>query len=130
MNVYQQLRVEAKAKRDRALRTVRDEYNRDLIEISKLANKLVGRPRKRPHSTRAIRASGKVPFSELYVSEAVAVLLKNSAMTLTELTLEIQRRGNRPNDDPRKVAHAIRATLLYQRAKYKRDKAGRWTVSC
>src|SRR5437762_1085724 len=126
MSIYDELRAEAKAKRNQAMRAVRDEYNRDLKEISKLAGKLVGRPRKRPHSTRAIRARGDVPFSELYIAEAVAVVLRDSAITLTELTLEIQRRGCREHDDPRKVAHAIRAAMLFPRANYKRYKAGRW----
>jgi sRNA-binding protein len=128
MNVYAELRAHARAKWKRARNAAREEYNRDLAEINKLAKSLVGRPRKRPHSTRSLRASGGVDFSELYVSEAVAVVLSDSAMTLTELTLEIQRRGCRGQDDPRKVAHAIRAAMLYHRAKYKRDKAGRWSA--
>lgn len=110
------------------MRAVRDEYRRDLIAITKLTNKLVGRTRKRPHSNRAIRASGKTPFSELYISEAVSVVLRDSAMTLTELTLEVQRRGCRKDDDPRRVAHAIRAAMLYHRQRFKRDKAGRWST--
>jgi hypothetical protein len=129
MNVYGELREHARLKWKRAKIAAREEYKRDLLEINKLAKALVGHPRKRPHSTRAIRASGIVQFSELYISEAVAVVLRDSAMTLTELTLEIQRRGCRENDDPRKVAHAIRAVMLYHRAKYKRDKSGRWSAN-
>ena len=128
MNLYAELREQAKAKRDRAIRAVRDEYQRDLMEITKLANKLVGRPRKRPHSTRAVRARGDVPFCELYISEAISVVLRDSAMTLTELTLEIQRRSCRQHDDPRKVMHAVRGSLLYHRVRYRRVKAGRWGV--
>ena len=124
MNVYSELREHARLKWKRARIAAREEYKRDLAEINKLAKSLVGRPRKRPHSTRAIRAAGQVQFSELYISEAVAVILRDSPMTLTELTLEVQRRGCRENDDPRKVAHAIRATMLYHRAQYKRDKSG------
>ena len=129
MSIFNELRSQAKAKRNRAMRAVRDEYNRDLREITKLANKLVGCPRKRPHSTRAVRARGDVPFCELYISEAISVVLRDSAMTLTELTLEIQQRGCRQHDDPRKVMHAVRGSLLYHRERYKRDKAGRWSAN-
>ena len=56
------------------------------------------------------------------------VLLEGKAMTLVELTLEVQRRGCRSQDDPRLVAKAIRNGLNHYRREFKRDGNGRWAV--
>ena len=39
--------------------------------------------------------------------------MEGKAMTITELTIEAQRRGCRSSDSPRVVAHAIRNGLPY-----------------
>src|SRR3990172_7007591 len=56
-------------------------------EIIKLSHMIVDRGLKRPPGERAIRLSGGKPFSELYLSEAVEVVLRDSQLTLIELTL-------------------------------------------
>jgi hypothetical protein len=55
------------------------------------------------------------------------ILLEGKPMTLVELTIEVQRRGCRSQDDPRAVAHALRSGLRYHRG-FKRDGEGRWAV--
>ncbi len=50
-------------------------------------------------------------------------------MSLAELTIEVQRRGCRPLDDPRAVAHCIVNGLRYYSREIKRDEAGRWAVA-
>lgn len=79
---------------------------------------------------RRIRRADDKPFSDLTAIQAAErVLLDGIPLRLTELTLEVQRRGCRPGDDPRKLAHSIENSMLYHGLRFKRDKAGRWTVA-
>jgi hypothetical protein len=117
------LRAQALQKRNAAIAAARRQYAADLKEITALKNKLglkpVGRPRKYIASDYAGLQATTV---------AREVLLEGKPMTMVELTLEVQRRGCRPLDRPRDVAHAIRSGLKYHRRQFKRDQAGRWSI--
>ena len=89
MDVYTTLCEQARDKRDKAIRAARDDYKRTLAELTKLSHTIVERGIKRPPGERNIRRAGGRPFNELTVSEAVEVVLRDSQMMLTELTLEI-----------------------------------------
>ena len=51
------------------------------------------------------------------------------AWSLVELTIEVQRRGCRSQDNPRAVANAVYGGLTYYRKQLKRDENGRWAVA-
>jgi hypothetical protein len=59
---------------------------------------------------------------------AKQILLEGKAMTLRELTLEVQRRGCRSLDDYRTVAHAINSGLRHYRRFFRRDAEARWSI--
>lgn len=56
------------------------------------------------------------------------ILSEGKPLTIAELTVEVQRRGCRPLDDPRVVAHTIRA-LLYRPGQFRKDGQGQWSVA-
>src|SRR3954451_1644072 len=117
------LRQQALAKRNTAIQAARREYHAAVKEINALARKLnlkpQGRPRKRlPAGDPNLKAT----------TLAREVLLEGKPLTIVELTLEVQRRGCRPRDDPRAVAHAIRSGLQNHGREFKRDEKGRWSV--
>jgi len=133
MDAYKSLRRQAQEKRDYAIRAARAEYAQALREIARLARIMrVANHRLPPVQDRKVRYSdsdGK-PFSGKTLVVAVETVLRDSGpLRLTELTLEVQRRGCRAGDDPRRVAHAIRSAFTYHRARFRRDKAGRWAVA-
>jgi len=117
------LRQQALARRNAAVQAARREYHAALKEInalaSKLGLKLPGRPRKRlPAGDPNLKAT----------TVAREILLEGMPMSLVELTIEVQRRGCRPLDRPREVAHAIRAGLAHCRREFGRGDAGRWST--
>jgi hypothetical protein len=117
------LRQQALAKRNAAIQAARREYHTAIKEINALASKLgikqPGRPRKRlPAGDPNLKAT----------TVAREILLEGKPLTMVELTLEVQRRGCRPLDRPREVAHAIRSGLQHYRRQFKRDEAGRWSI--
>jgi hypothetical protein len=117
------LRQQALANRNTAIQAARREYHAAVKEINALASKLnlkpQGRPRKRlPAGDPNLKAT----------TVAREILREGKPMSLVELTIEVQRRGCRPLDDPRAVAHAIRSGLAHCRREFKRDENGRWQL--
>jgi hypothetical protein len=117
------LRQQALAKRNAATQAARREYHAAIKEINALARKLnlkpEGRPRKRlPAGDPNLKAT----------TVARDVLREGKPMGIVELTIEVQRRGCRPLDDPRAVAHAIRSGLANCRREFRKDDKGRWAV--
>jgi hypothetical protein len=117
------LKQQALLKRNAAILAAKREYHAALKEIAALKRKLSirppGRPRKRlPAGDPNLKAT----------TVAREVLLEGKPMTIVELTLEVQRRGCRSLDDPRAVAHAIRAGLQHYRRQFRKDENGRWSV--
>src|SRR3954454_5115523 len=115
------LRAQALTKRNAAVQAARREYHAALKEINALARKLnlkpQGRPRKRlPAGDPMLKAT----------TVAREVLLEGKPLAIVELTLEVQRRGCRPLDDPRTVAHAITGGLNHYRPLFGKDDKGRW----
>jgi hypothetical protein len=118
------LRTQALAKRNAAIMAARREYHAALKEINVLKRKLGLKPMGRP---RKIIASDYAGLKATTVAREI--LLEGKPMTMVELTLEVQRRGCRPLDSPRDVAHAIRSGLKHYRREFRKDNAGRWSVA-
>lgn len=128
MDPYKLVARQALAKLNKAIREARAEYKATMREIRKLQVRITSEGRKRKPGSRALAVRGELPFHKLTIAEAITVLLQDSQLSITELTVEIQARGIRSDDDPRRVAHAVRAALLYHRDRFKRDRKGRWGV--
>jgi hypothetical protein len=124
-NAFTILRRQAREKRDAAIARAKAEYRHSIIEIDRMA-RVMGAPRRR--RGRYMPGDGLSYPTMSTIRAAEMVLLEGKPLTLAELTLEVQHRGCRAGDDPRRVANAIRGAFSYQHEKFSRDKAGRWSV--
>lgn len=118
----------ARKKRNAAIQAARDEYDETIREISKLARKMGQRYPKAPYR-KSKEKSGD--FANYKVSEAVEVVLRESAkpMAALEVTLDIQRRGCRPHEDPRYLVRSVRGVLNYHTGKkFSQCGDGRWEI--
>lgn len=131
MNPIEALYADARAKRDRAIQKARAEYHLAIQDIRAIANKLRYEGTRKPKYRafrRPVRATSH-SCRELTVIAAVELILREGQpMTLIELTLEVQRRGCRTNDDPHAVHSAISSSLRYHRDKFVHDADKRWSV--
>lgn len=116
------LRADALRRRNAAIAAARREYATALKEINALNKKLCIKKRGRPTKHIASDYAGLRA-----TTVAREILMEGKPMTIVELTIEVQRRGCRPLDHPRDVAHAIRSGLNYYRREFKKDRDGRWS---
>jgi hypothetical protein len=124
MDGIELLKREALLKRNATILAAKREYAASLKEIKALQRKL---DLKRPGRPRTIIASDYSGLKATTVAREV--LLEGKPLTIVELTLEVQRRGCRSLDEPRAVAHAIRSGLQHYRRQFRKDQAGRWSVT-
>jgi hypothetical protein len=117
------LRRQALLKRNAAILAAKREYHATLKEIVALGRKIGVKQRGRPRKIVASDYSGLRA-----TTVAREILRERKPMTLVELTLEVQRRGCRSQDDPRAVGHAIDSGLRHYRREFKRDGERRWAV--
>ena len=117
------LKQQALAKRNAAILVAKREYQAALREIQALDKRLNLKRRGRPPKIVSVE-------NALLKATTVAreVLLEGKPMTMVELTLEVQRRGCRSQDDPRLVSKAIRNGLNHYRREFRRDRDGRWSL--
>jgi hypothetical protein len=118
------LKREALLRRNAAILKAKRDYYHELKVIKQIGRNvglcMPGRPRKVVVTTED--ASLKA------ATVAKQILMEGKRLTLRELTLEVQRRGCRPEDDYRVVAHAVNSGLRNYRRYLKRDEKGRWSV--
>lgn len=127
MNPYSLLLDEARRKRDDAIARARAEYRQAVIEIDRLGRKLNGTGRKNRY-TASLRGDGSTFSSMTTTRAAEEVLRACGPMTITEIALEVQRRGCRATEPPRTVAHTIRSALAYHSERFVRGDDGKWAV--
>jgi hypothetical protein len=133
MAAVELLKHQAIAKRNEAIRTAKVEYRIAMQEIKALSRKLKLRSRGRPRLAAYIRRAADIgdPNRGKPASVVVVEILREGvSVSLAELTLEVQRRGCRANDDPRDVAQTIRGTLYYYRDQINRGGDGRYSLRC
>jgi hypothetical protein len=133
MDAYSQLRQQARAKRDADIRAARNEYEQVLRDLARISRTIAG---KNALATPAVdrrlrrRKERGAPFGSLSLTEAAErVLLEVRPLRLTELTIEVQKRGCRADDSPHKVARALRSAFSYHCRRFIRDPSGRWSVA-
>jgi hypothetical protein len=120
------LRAQALARRNSAIARAKREYHEALKAIKVLERKLRIKPPGRPCKNQANDLSGLKA-----ATVAIEILREGKAMSIAELTIEVQKRGCRVLDDPRLVAHSIEGGLHYHRRRtgeFERDAAGRWVA--
>ena len=118
------LKREALLRRNAAILKAKRDYHNELKVIKQIGRNvglcMPGRPR---------RVVATEDASLKVSTVAKQILLEGHRMTLRELTLEVQRRGCRPQDDYRTVAHAVNSGLRNYRRFFGRDESGRWCQS-
>jgi hypothetical protein len=111
MDSIEQLRCDARAHRDAKIRLARQECARTMADIDRIARRM----EKPLHTHYSPTAEGLSS-----TAHAQAILAGRGPLTVLEITVEAQARGYRPDDKPRRVTHAIRATLLYHKTRFVR----------
>lgn len=128
MDAYDQLRAKAAEKRDAAIKKARTEYGEAIRQIAKLKRRFAVRTPK-PPKYRTVRPSKGRPYRGLTtVQAAERILAEGMPLTLVELTLEVQARGCRSEDDPRRVANALKTALRYHPERFRLGDDDRWAV--
>jgi hypothetical protein len=128
MDIYEKLRRQVHANRVKDIQAAHDRYKLAIQNINAL-QAMMGFGRNFIH-TREMRRSGMgTPFSRLTALEAAdRVLTEGVPLTLAELTLEVQRRGCRAKDDPRRLHKAIASAFHYHKHRFVRDGTLKWTA--
>ncbi|NOZ41482.1 MAG: hypothetical protein GXP24_14835 [Planctomycetes bacterium] len=128
MTPIEQLRKAAEKRRDALIKQARGEYRKTVRELRAMSERLDKPVPKKP------RLEPTGDFSTMTVREAAETVLRKAdkPMLLTELTIEIMRRGCRADECPRLVSNAVRITLLYhaKQGRFSRDGEGRWCCHC
>jgi hypothetical protein len=111
MSTIDDLRRDARAYRDAKIRIARQECARTMADLDRIAKRM-GKPLQTHWSPQADGLSS--------TDHAQAILTERGPLTVLEITVEAQARGYRPDEKPRRVTHAIRATLLYHKTRFVR----------
>ena len=131
MDAYSQLRKLARQKRDRAILAARDECRQTLAEINALAKRVTQKRTPRTTALALLRSlsDDDTPFCELTtIAAAERVLRERGPLRITEIVVEVQERGHRAGDDPRRLVPAIRAAFRYHSEKIRKGLDGRWAT--
>jgi hypothetical protein len=129
MDTYEELRRKAAEKRDVAIKRARAEYRETIGRIAAVARAVAPPRTAPPQEKRAVAPpKGKAYLYLTPIQAAEIVLREGKALTLAELTVEIQSRGCRANDNPRRVANTLRGCLIYHRARFTLGDDGRWAI--
>jgi hypothetical protein len=131
MDAIALLKTQARAKRDKTIVDARREYRIAVQEIRALERRLrLGRRHQRRQAVYDSQiAKGDDSCHGLStIAAAELILREGKALTLIELTIEVQRRGCRSRDDSRAVHNALRGSFSYHRNRFRRDRNGRWSI--
>ena len=132
MDAYDHLRKLARQKRDRAIQAARAEYHQTLLSINTLRARVTQKRLPRATALRIARSlrTDDLPFSELTtIAAAERVLRERGPLRIVEIAVEVQERGHRAGDDPRRLVPAIRAAFRYHQEKFRKGKDGRWGLA-
>ena len=125
MDNLQRLIFQARQKRDKAIAVARRDYAATMKDVRSIARRLGVRRIKMPSF--AVQENGSLAgLTTVYAAEIV--LRERQPLTLPELTLEVQRRGCRSDDDSRVVLNAIRNGIRHHPDRFSHDRRGRWSV--
>ena len=124
-DAIEKLKADARKKRDQVIRQAKDEYSATLKALRLVKRKLRA-PTQRLHQ-KAITGD-LTGLSSMAAAEAV--LTELGPLSLEELAAQIQARGCRSGDEPRKLIENLRNGFKYhaKRGRFVRGEDGRWGV--
>lgn len=129
MNAIEKLKAEARGKRDQAIRLAKLDYQLTMKSIREAEKLLKKRPR------RSLRRCFKPPTPDngelagyTAIAAAEVVLAELGPLSLYEIAAEIQGRGCRAEDDPRRLVENLRASFRYHGERFGRGEDGRWCL--
>ncbi len=134
MNELKQLLLEARQRRNAAISQARRHYDETVLALKQASREkhviVRLKPRKRKYRGSSNHGGD---YSKMTTRQAAELVLMDCGpMTLTEITIEVMRRGCRSGECPRAVSQSIRSSLFYhqrQGQRFSRDGEGRWVVS-
>jgi hypothetical protein len=131
MDTFKALRLQAKAKRDKARKAAQTEYHADLAEIRRLRAMLMGPlptvPRK--FNTALLPAPRDDAYRVLSTVEAASrAIRQHGPLTIVEIVIDIQSHGHRSGDDPRRIVRAISTGFRKYPTRFSCDADKRWSV--
>lgn len=129
MNPIEQLREDARAKRDKALHEARAEYRATIRQL-KILQRLMREPGdEKPRYVIARQTPADTSFCTLTAVKAAETVLRElGPLSLVDIVLTIQSRGCRYADAPRAVMNAVRTGFRYHHDKFTQDAEGRWGI--
>jgi hypothetical protein len=130
MNIYAELKRRARAKRDKALKSIHEHYRATLSQIKRLERaeqkRLSGTGFREP---KIQRGRPGTPLKRLgYAAAAERILMEGKPLRAVELIMELKRRGYRPNTDPRKMSIALSGAFSIHATRFVQDDSGKWRV--
>jgi hypothetical protein len=130
MDIYQTLKSHARQRRDREIEAARQRYNDALNTICKLQYGNGHRSLDPQFYNRGVRYfADDVPLAKLtLIAAAERVLREGKPLRIAELVIELQDRGFRADENPRRLGVSIRSSLTYHRARFVKDRLHRWSV--
>jgi hypothetical protein len=130
MNIYTELKRKARAKRDKAIKSVHEHYRATLHQIKAIQRADEMRLGETGYRERQLkRGRPGTPINQLcYGAAAERVLLDGKPLRMTELILELKGRGFRPGKCPRVMAVTMSGTLHRHASRFAQDNAGKWRV--
>jgi hypothetical protein len=128
MDIYEQLRRMAKKNYNEAIESANERYRLAINNINMLHG-LMDIGTKNLPAKRFRRSPPGTPFAKLKTLEAAeAVLIECGPLTMAALTIQVQQRGHRSSDDPRKVLGAIKSAFQFHKDRFVRDAGLHWIV--
>jgi hypothetical protein len=130
MNIYVELRRRARAKRDKALKSVDEHYRSTLRQIKRLQRideKRLGEfGYKEP---KIFRGRPGTPFGKLgYAAAVERILMEGKAMRIAELVVELRARGYRAAATPQTMQVSVGGAFSRHPTRFSQDANSKWRV--
>jgi hypothetical protein len=129
MDTIKLLKAQAATKRNAVIARAHAQYQKDLVAIRLLIKQI------KPREPRPQRKTAKgVVRSEAYggmttIQAAKAVMADGRPRRSTEIVLEMQARGYRPDEDPEKLIRTVRSALTYHHDFFTKHAGKLWTLA-
>jgi hypothetical protein len=111
MSSIDDLRRDARAYRDEAIRIARRDCRRTLADLDRIAKRM-GKPLQTHWSPQADGLSS--------TDHAQAILTERGPLTLLEIAALAQARGFRTGEPPQRIMHVLRTSMKYHRTRFVR----------
>lgn len=130
MNIYVELRRRARAKRDKALKSIEEHYRATLSQINRLQRIDEKRLGEFGYvEPKIARGAPGTPLKQLgYAAAVERILMEGKAMRIAELMVELKERGYKPAATPQVMRVAIGGAFSRHPTRFSQDDNGKWRV--